>query len=225
MVKSSSSRTVFVTGASGYMGQRLCAELLRRGHAVRALVRAGSEKKLPPGCATVLGNALDASSYASAISPSDTFVQLVGVAHPSPRKAAEFRSIDLSSAKGAIGAASQAGVNHFVYVSVAQPAPLMKDYIAVRAECEHTLRESGLNATILRPWYVLGPGHWWPYLLIPMYWAMELIPSTRASARRLGLVTIQQMVTALADAVDHPADGVHILEVPDIRSAEALRKK
>jgi hypothetical protein len=27
--------------------------------------------------------------------------------------------------------------------------------------------QSGLNTTILRPWYVLGPGHYWPYLLKP----------------------------------------------------------
>jgi len=45
----------------------------------------------------------------------------------------------------------------------------MKAYIAVREECEEIIQESGLNATILRPWYVLGPGHRWPYMLLPMY--------------------------------------------------------
>jgi hypothetical protein len=40
-----------------------------------------------------------------------------------------------------------------------------------------------MNATILRPWYVLGPGHQWPYLLLPMYKLMELLPSTREGAR------------------------------------------
>jgi uncharacterized protein YbjT (DUF2867 family) len=29
-----------------------------------------------------------------------------------------------------------------------------------RTRCEEMIRESGLNATILRPWYVLGPGHY-----------------------------------------------------------------
>ena len=43
------------------------------------------------------------------------------------------------------------------------------------------------------PWYVLGPGHRWPYLLLPMYKLMELLPSTRAGATRLGLVTLEQM--------------------------------
>jgi uncharacterized protein YbjT (DUF2867 family) len=65
---------VFITGGTGYMGQRLIATLLQRGHRVRALVRPGSEKKLPAGCSPVLGNALERSSYAAQIAPADTFV-------------------------------------------------------------------------------------------------------------------------------------------------------
>jgi nucleoside-diphosphate-sugar epimerase len=72
--------SVFVAGGTGYVGQRLIPRLLERGHEVRALVRPGSEKKLPAGCTAVPGNALDGASYASKVAPSDTFVQLVGVA-------------------------------------------------------------------------------------------------------------------------------------------------
>src|SRR5207247_11181758 len=101
----------------------------------------------------------------------------------------------------------------FIYVSVAHPAPVMKAYIAVREECEQIIRESGLNATILRPWYVLGPGHRWPYALLPMYWIMERIPKTRDSPLRLGRVTLQQMVNALAAAVESTYEGIRILQV------------
>jgi uncharacterized protein YbjT (DUF2867 family) len=104
------------------------------------------------------------------------------VAHPNPSKAAQFRSVDLASTTGAVQVALQAEVKHFVYVSVAHPAPMMKAYIEVRTECEDKIRESGMNATILRPWYVLGPGHRWPYALLPMYWLMELLPATREGA-------------------------------------------
>ncbi len=203
------------------MGLRLIPRLLERGHEVRALVRPGSEKKLSPGCVPVLGNALDGTSYVNKIAPADTFVQLVGVAHPSPAKAAEFRKVDLVSGLGAVAAAKAAGIRHFVYLSVAHPAPAMKAYIAVRAECEAAIEAVGLNATILRPWYVLGPGHWWPYLLLPMYKMAELLPQTREGAQRLGLVTLEQMVTALLAAVENPAHGVKVVSVPEIRSARA----
>jgi uncharacterized protein YbjT (DUF2867 family) len=201
------------------MGRNLIAELLRRKYQIRALVRPGSERKLPPGCTVITGNALDKNSFASQIAPAETFVQLVGVTHPNPAKKDEFRAIDLGSAKAAIEAAQEAGIKNFVYVSVAQPAPIMKFYIEVRAESEKMVRESGMNATILRPWYVLGPGRRWPLILKPVYWLMEQIPATRKSAQRLGMVTLEQLVAALAHAVENPAKGVRILEVPDIRAS------
>jgi uncharacterized protein YbjT (DUF2867 family) len=103
---------------------------------------------------------LESASYIDQIAPADTFVQLVGVAHPSPAKAAQFRETDLVAGRAAVQAAREVSVRHFVYLSVGQPAPMMKAYIQVRAECEAAIRAAGLNATILRPWYVLGPGHW-----------------------------------------------------------------
>ena len=215
-------RHIFVTGGTGYLGKPLIQRLLAGGHEVSALVRPGSENKLPSGCKVVLGNALDAASYADKITPSDTFVQLVGVPHPSPAKAKEFRSIDFVSASGAILVAALAGIKHFVYLSIAHPAPMMKVYIQVRSECEQLLADSGMNATILRPWYVLGPGHWWPYALIPMYKLCEIIPATREGAHRLGLVTHAQMVTALVQAVENPCTGLRIVEVPEIRAQSGL---
>src|SRR5690349_5567833 len=117
----SNKHSAFVTGSTGYLGRPLITELLRRGHEVRGLARPGSERKLPAGCQPVLGDALDGNSYAQQIQPADTFIQLVGVAHPSPAKAAEFRSIDFVSASGAIRAAAEAGIQHFIYLSVAHP--------------------------------------------------------------------------------------------------------
>lgn len=210
---------VFVTGGTGYVGRPLITQLLERSHAVQALVRPGSERKLPVGCRAILGDALDGQSYASKIEPADTFVQLIGVSHPNPSKAAEFRSVDLASGRSAIEVARDAGIQHFVYVSVAHPAPVMKAYIEVRSQCEDLIRQSGMNATILRPWYVLGPGHRWPYLLLPVYKLMELFPSTREGATRLGLVTLQQMVGTLVRTVESPAPGVRVVEVPEIRGA------
>ena len=211
------SRNVFLTGGTGFIGSALVAELLRRGHHVRVLTRPGSERKLPPGCEIVHGDALRADSYASNITPADTFVHLVGVAHPSPSKAAEFRAIDLQSIREAVTAAARMSARHFVYLSVARPAPIMKEYQAVRAEGERLITENGLNATFVRPWYVLGPGRRWPLLLVPMYAIARAIPATREGAVRLGLVTRDQMVETLAWAIENPAEGARALEPPDIR--------
>jgi uncharacterized protein YbjT (DUF2867 family) len=211
--------TVFLTGASGFMGRRLAAELLSRGHKVRGLVRPGSESRAAAGAEIVVADPLDAGSYREFVRGCDAFVHLVGVAHPSPAKAAQFLSIDLASAKAAASAAVFAGLRHFVYVSVAHPAPVMREYIAARSAAEDAIRASGLNATIVRPWYVLGPGRRWPLLLLPFYWLMGALPGSRDTARRLGLVTVGQMMRTMVGAVENPPDGVRIVEVPEIRKA------
>jgi uncharacterized protein YbjT (DUF2867 family) len=144
------------------------------------------------------------------------------VTHPSPAKGAEFRAIDLNAGLAGLAAARNAGVKHFVYVSVGQPAPMMKDYIAVRAQIEQQVRASGLNATFLRPWYVLGPGRRWPYLLVPFYALFGILPWTRDSAHRLGLVTREQMIDALAWSIENPAAGIRILDVPAIRHVQLV---
>jgi uncharacterized protein YbjT (DUF2867 family) len=173
---------------------------------------------VPSGAAAVIGDALDAESFQHELRAGDTLVHLVGTPHPSPAKAAEFRTVDLPSILASVTAARHAGAAHVVYVSVAQPAPVMRDYIAVRAEGEAALAASGLTATVLRPWYVLGPGHWWPLVLVPLYAIARLLPSTRGGALRLGLVRLDQMVAALVRAVEHPpAPGtLALVDVPRI---------
>jgi uncharacterized protein YbjT (DUF2867 family) len=214
---------VFITGATGYLGRRLTAELLARGHGVRALARPGSEERVPAGAEVCTGDVLDAESFAGRIARAGTVVHLAGVPHPSPAKAAEFRRFDLPSALETIEAARLAGARHFVYVSVAHPAPVMRAYIAVREAAEGAIAAAGLPATILRPWYVLGPGRWWPAALLPAYWLAERIPRTRECARRLGLVTLAQMTGALVDAVESAPRGVRIMEVAEIRRAGRVR--
>lgn len=212
---------VLVTGATGYIGASLVTELVTRGHRVRALARSTSMARVPRGAMAVLGDALDSDSIFDALQQGDVLVHLIGTPHPNPSKVTEFKRIDLGSVKAAVDAACRAQVAHFIYISVAQPAPIMKAYVAMRIEGEKYLRASGLTVTVLRPWYVLGPGHRWPLLLKPFYAMAARVPALRTGAQRLNLVTLRQMVAALVNAVENPPPpGVmKIVEVPEIRAS------
>ena len=84
-------KQVFITGGTGYMGRRLIALLLNKDYAVKALVREGSQNKLPKGCSYIVGNPFDASTFSNDIPASATFVQLLGVSHPKPSKKEQFK--------------------------------------------------------------------------------------------------------------------------------------
>lgn len=208
---------VFLTGGTGFMGLNLTARLLQRGHAVTAIARPHSLGKLPQRCRAFAGDPLDSSTYRHHLESADTWVHLVGETKPAPWKEQQFRAIDLASVQQMVKVLPVSRVRHVVYVSVAQPAPMMRSYIRVRQECEQLILACGINATFLRPWYVLGPGRRWPLLLQPFYQLAEACGSE--GARRLGLVTLPQMVAALAWAVEHPGNRIRILDVPAIRRA------
>ena len=215
---------VLVTGGTGYIGVRLVDVLVRRGHRVRVLIRAESVGRVVAGATAVVGDVLDEASVARALRPADTVVHLVGTPHPSPSKVEEFRRVDLASIRAVAAAGKRVGVAHLVFVSVAQPAPMMHAYIGARAEGEAAIRRAAFTATVLRPWYVLGPGHRWPVMLMPLYWLAALVPAWRDGARRLGLVTLRQMVAALVDAVEHPPQQgeVRVVDVTGIRHAAIM---
>lgn len=216
--QNSMEQTIFITGGTGYMGRRLISLLLKRKHRVIALVRAGSESKAPFGCETVTANPFEPATFVKKIPAGCTFVQLLGVSRPSPRKRRQFYDIDLKSVLASAEAAKRAGVAHFIYVSVSQtPTRIMRDYQRVRAMGEQAVRATGIPHTFIRPWYVLGPGHWWPVLLWPVYKVLEFIPFTRAKALDLGLVTLPQMLQTLLMAVENRTEDERIWKVQEIR--------
>lgn len=214
--------TIFISGGTGYIGTRLINILLQKNSDVLALVRKGSESKIPAGAHAVVADPFLPDSFASRIPQGSIFVQLLGVSHPGPKKKELFKTIDLVSAKASAIAAKKAGAAHFVYVSVAQtPTKIMKDYQACRAEGEAYIESTGLSATFIRPWYVVGPGHYWPLLFYPIFKILELFPATAQKARALRLVSLSQMLRTLLFAIEHPVAGTRIFEISEIRKMNA----
>ena len=136
---------------AGVLGQCLAIALSRRDHDVRLLV--------PPQLEAGRG---------------DTVVHFAGAPRAWPRDVARFRETHLATTRGAVAAAQAAHVRHFVYVSVAHPAPIAGAFRETCAAAEDLVRGSRLNVTILRPWYVVGPGQRWPIVLAPLYWLVVM---------------------------------------------------
>ena len=214
---------IFITGGTGYVGKRLIALLLQQGYNVTALVRKQSLHKLPKGCVPVVADPFNAASYVKDIAPNSIFIHLLGVSHPGPKKKLLFYSVDLASVKTSVEAAKQAGVSHFIYVSVAQyPTKIMESYQDARAQGEKAILLSGIKSTFIRPWYIVGPGHYWPVLMQPLFKLMEFIPATTEKAKALALVPLRKMLMALQSAVHQLPEGlVRVIEIAEIKKTMA----
>src|SRR5204863_8807855 len=106
------------------------------------------------------------------------------------------------SIQEAVKAAVHASAKHFIYLSVAMyPTKIMKHFQEVRAKGEALLNQSKIPASFIRPWYVLGPGHWWPILLKPAYLIAKFIPSKKEAVQKLDTVTISQMIKTLVFSI------------------------
>lgn len=214
---------IFITGGTGYIGTRLIKILINEGYEVTALVRQQSIKKLPHGGIPIIADPFAASNYADAVPRGCIFIHLLGVSHPGPKKKDLFFSVDLSSLKASVEAAVHARAKHFVYMSVAQyPTKVMGDYQQARSQGEQAIIASGIPYTFIRPWYVVGPGHYWPLLFNPVFKLLEIIPKTSVQAKSLALVSIKQMLRTLKNVILNMADRPNtIIEIKDIKRAGA----
>lgn len=176
------AQTVLVTGATGFVGKALCAQLAGLGFGVRAAVRrSGAAAGMRVD--EVLVGALDAQTdWSAAVAGVGAVVHLAARVHVMDDQAsdplAEFRRVNVQGTLRLAQQAAQAGVRRFVYISsikalgeATQPGhPFTEDspthpsdaYGISKLEAEQGLRDlaakTGLEVVIVRPPLVYGPG-------------------------------------------------------------------
>ncbi|TPG72082.1 NAD-dependent epimerase/dehydratase family protein [Hymenobacter nivis] len=119
---------VLVTGANGFLGRHLVAELLRRGYPVRALVRPGGAAAgaLPPlaslpieVCELDLARVARKGELAAASGGCGAIIHAAALAQVNPARSRAVRAANLGGTEQAIALARAAGVGRFVYVGTA----------------------------------------------------------------------------------------------------------
>lgn len=110
---------VFVTGASGFIGQALCHALVTKGDEVFGLVRSGAGNFA--GMTVVQGELDDEVTMKAALEGIECVVHLAGRAHlladTSPDPLAEFRAVNRDATLRLAALAQDAGVKRFVFIS------------------------------------------------------------------------------------------------------------
>ncbi|MDI6853460.1 MAG: complex I NDUFA9 subunit family protein [Deltaproteobacteria bacterium] len=150
---------VFVTGASGFVGQEVVKELLARGHKVKALMRRSPKKpKDWEQVEVVLGDCLHPAFLQEAVRGSDAVIHLVGIIREFPGRGITFERLHVEATKNVVDAAKAAGVRRYLHMSAlgARPEPADPYHVTnFRADCY--VMQSGLTYTIFRPSLIYGP--------------------------------------------------------------------
>jgi len=173
-----------VTGASGFIGGVLCAQLRDHGHEVVALVRrAGSA---PAGTCEILAELGDGPQLTRALadaSPDCVFHLAAEIASQRSERKVHDVNVEgtrrLLDACVALAGAEAAAGPRIVFASTVvtgdahgrllteqEPLPVETPYGRSKQEGERLVLASGLPAVVIRPSHVYGPGGWYANELI-----------------------------------------------------------
>src|SRR3954471_6372572 len=158
---------ILVVGATGQLGFRVCAGLLRNGHKVRGLTRPGSERVgelEKAGVEVFRGDLKDPASLDTATRGMEVIVS-TATAVVSAGPGNSLAAVDRDGHKALLAAAGKNGLQKFVFVSLSPSLPEASALIGCKREIERAVRASGLKWTILQPCYFMeiwfGPELGW----------------------------------------------------------------
>ena len=244
---------LLITGASGFVGQHLCAELLIQRKLVRVATRSanvwGENEKIE---VSPIGEIDGLTNWGSVFDGVDAIVHLAARVHISNDKALDplvaFRRVNVDGTLNLAKQAAAAGVRRFVFISSIgvngneserpfteedTPNP-QEPYAVSKLEAEQGLRvlaqKAGMEVVIIRPPLVYGanaPGNFAKMLGLIKWAARFHLPlPLGAIHNRRSLVAVQNLVNFIVACINHPAAANQTFLVADgvdISTTELLR--
>ncbi len=206
-------RSVAITGATGFIGRHVAADLAGRGVVVKAIVRPGS-RHAPPPEAVVIQAPLEAGALRRAFDGVDAVVHLAGVV--ATVKAQTFFDVNTEGTRAVALAARDAGARlvHVSSLAAAGPAPAsapasetdvphpITPYGASKLLSERLVAAvDGLRSIILRPGVVYGPTD---RAVFPLFQAAErgLLPLVGRRGAAYAFIHVDDVVRTIVAAVE-----------------------
>lgn len=145
---------VLITGASGFIGQRLVKALCTAGEKPRCLLR--RSLPLPLGAEAVNGDLLKPETLTPALAGIDTVYYLV---HSMAAGRAGFETRERTAALNFITAASNAGIRRVIYLGgLGETGSGLSEHLRSRLEIGNLLKAAPFATTFLRAAIILGKG-------------------------------------------------------------------
>jgi len=142
--------SVFIAGATGYLGRFLCAEYRARGHHVTALVRDRARAGDLAADALIEAEATRPETLSGVMEGVDLVVSALGITRQAD--GLSYRDVDFGANLNLLREAERAGVGRFAYVHVLN-AHAMRHVpgVAAKAAFVDALQASRVASTVIAP--------------------------------------------------------------------------
>jgi NADH dehydrogenase len=206
---------ILVTGATGFVGQRIVHALRAEERSVRCLVRdpARATRLEAWGCELAVGDVTDAGSIRNAIEGCEVVIHLVAIIQGGPE---DFEQVMVRGTRYVVAAAKAAGARRFVLMSalgVNERTKELTPYYRAKWAMEESVRASGLEHVIFRPSFVFGPGGGAITEFSRLVRRLPAIPVVGSGERKLQPVFVDDVAAFFAGAVDLPAAANRTFEL------------
>lgn len=215
---------VFVTGATGFVGQEILGQLQQAGYFVRVLAREhGSEASHAAlSCFRHLeveqGNVLDSDALCRALRGINVVIHLAGII--SEFRENTFFNVHTRGTENLVRAACDLGIERFVHMSaLGTRAEARSRYHQSKWAAEEIVRQSDLDYTIFRPSVIYGPGDKFVNVLARLTRFSPVIPLLGNPRAQLQPVPVENVALAFVRSVSEPKS---IGQVYDLCGPEAL---
>jgi uncharacterized protein YbjT (DUF2867 family) len=211
------TRTVLVTGATGYIGGRLVPRLLDAGYTVRVLVRDRVRLTDVPWASRVevaVGDLTDRAAVDSAVAGIDVVYYLVH----SMTGHGSFERLDKQAATTLAGAASAAGVSRIVYLGGLHPTGKLSPHLRSRAEVGQILLDSGVPTVALQAGVVIGSGSASFEMIRHLTDVLPYMPAPRWVRNFIQPIAIRDVLYYLIASAELPAEVNRAFDIggPDV---------
>ena len=207
------SRTVLVTGATGYIGGRLVPRLLREGVRVRVLVRSRTRALSRPWAdrvEIVVGDALDHQTLLEALDGVDTAYYLIH----SMSSGSDFHDTDIRTARSFGRAALQAGVNNIIYLGgLGKAGSNLSRHLKSRHETGNALREASVPVTEFRAAVIVGSGSISFEMIRHLVERLPVMVCPRWIYSRIQPIAVEDLLDYLVAVLDTPESRGHTIEI------------